>query len=54
LSNVLRRIDALEKTRLTTPRRRIDELYAIPLAYGLALLVIALLAGETLWMKVPA
>ncbi|MGZ5443281.1 MAG: VWA domain-containing protein [Thermoanaerobaculia bacterium] len=54
LSNVLRRIDALEKTRLTTPKReQIDELYAIPLAYGLALLAIALLAGETLWMKVP-
>jgi len=55
LSNVLRRIDALEKTRLTTPRReQIDELYAIPLAYGLAFFAMALLAGETLWMKVPA
>ncbi|HEX6097318.1 MAG TPA: VWA domain-containing protein [Thermoanaerobaculia bacterium] len=55
LSNVLRRIDALEKTRLTAPKReQIDELYAIPLAYGLALLALALLAGETLWMKVPA
>lgn len=55
LSNVLRRIDALEKTRLTTPRReQVDELYAIPLAYGLALLVVALLMGETLWIKVAA
>ena len=55
LSNVLRRIDALEKTRLTTPKReQIDELYAVPLAYGLALLALALLAGETLWMKVPS
>jgi len=55
LSNVLNRIDALEKTRLTAPKReQIDELYVYPLAYGLALLALALIAGETLWMKVPA
>ena len=55
LSNVLRRIDALEKTRLTTPKReQIDELYGMPLAWGLVLLALALLAGETLWMKVAA
>jgi Ca-activated chloride channel family protein len=55
LERVLKRIDALEKTRLTSPKReQVDELYVYPLAAGLALLVMALLAGETLWMKVPA
>ena len=55
LSSVLRRIDALEKTRLTAPKReQIDELYVVPLGWGLVLLVIALLAGETVWMKVAA
>lgn len=55
LSAVLGRIDALEKTRLTAPKReQIDELYVWPLAAGLALLGLALLAGETLWLKVPA
>lgn len=55
LSSVLRRIDALEKTRLTAPKReQIDELYVLPLAAGLALLVLALVAGETLWFKVMA
>ncbi|HET7434696.1 MAG TPA: VWA domain-containing protein [Thermoanaerobaculia bacterium] len=55
LSAVLKRIDSLEKTRLTSPKReQIDELYLWPLAAGLSLLVIALFAGETLWMKVPA
>ena len=53
LSNVLQRINALEKTRLTAPKReQIDELYVTPLAWGLALLAIAFLAGETVWMKV--
>jgi len=55
LARVLDRINALEKTRMTSPKReQIDELYGYPLAAGLALLVVALLAGETLWMKVPA
>lgn len=55
LSAVLTRIDALEKTRLTAPKReQVDELYVWPLAAGLALLGIALLGGETLWLKVPA
>jgi Ca-activated chloride channel homolog len=53
LSNVLRRIDALEKTRLTAPKQeQIDELYFLPLAVGVTLLAIALFLGETLWMKV--
>ncbi|HUR83305.1 MAG TPA: VWA domain-containing protein [Thermoanaerobaculia bacterium] len=55
LANVLDRIDALEKTRLTAPKReQIDELYFLPLAIGLSLLAIALVAGETVWMKVAA
>jgi Ca-activated chloride channel family protein len=55
LSAVLGRIDALEKTRLTAPKReQVDELYVWPLAAGLALLGLALLTGETLWLKVPA
>lgn len=55
LGNVLARIDQLEKTRLTAPRREdVDELYPYPLAAGLLLLALALLSGETLWMKVPA
>jgi Ca-activated chloride channel family protein len=55
LGRVLQRIDTLEKSRLTAPKReQIDELYVYPLAAGLALLVLALLSGETLWMKVPA
>lgn len=55
LARVLQRIDALEKTRLTSPKReQIDELYGYPLAAGLALLALALLGGETFWIKVPA
>ena len=55
LAGVLERIDALEKTRLTTPRReQVDELYIYPLVAGIVVLLAALLAGETVWMKVPA
>jgi len=53
LSRVLQRIDALEKTRMTSPKReQIDELYGYPLLAGLALLALSLLGGETVWMKV--
>jgi Ca-activated chloride channel homolog len=55
MSEVLLRIDRLEKTRLSAPKReQIDELYLWPLAAGLAVLALALLGGETLWLKVPA
>ena len=55
LSAVLRRIDALEKTRMTSPKReQIDELYLWPLGAGLALLALALFSGETFWLKVTA
>ena len=55
LGGVLQRIDALVKTRLTSPKReQVDELYVWPLGAGLALLALALLGGETIWMKVQA
>jgi Ca-activated chloride channel family protein len=55
MSDVLDRIDHLEKTRLTAPKsEKIEELYGLPLAAGVALLALALLSGETVWQKVPA
>jgi Ca-activated chloride channel family protein len=55
MGDVLTRIDALEKTRLTAPKtEKIDELYSMPLGVALALLSVALLGGETFWLKVPA
>src|SRR5215212_752690 len=53
--DVLQRIDQLEKSRLTAPKsEKVDELYVLPLAAGLALLALSLVGGETLWQKVPA
>src|SRR5437762_510577 len=53
MSAVLDRIDKLEKTRLTAPKsEKVDELYLPPLAGGFALFALALLGGETVWMKV--
>ena len=55
MSAVLDRIDKLEKTRLTAPKsEKIDELYLPPLAGGFALFALALLGGETVWMKVSS
>jgi Ca-activated chloride channel family protein len=55
MSEVLDRIDHLEKTRLTAPKsERIEELYGAPLAAGVAMLALALLSGETMWQRVPA
>lgn len=55
LANVLARIDALEKSRLVSPRReQVDELYGYPLVAGLLLLLLSLAGGETFWLKVPA
>ncbi len=55
MSNVLNRIDRLEKTRLTAPKsEKIDELYTGPLAAALGALALALLSGETLWQKISA
>jgi hypothetical protein len=40
---------------MTSPKQeQIEELYFAPLAIGMALLLLAIIAGETLWMKVPA
>jgi len=55
MGEVLDRINRLEKTRLAAPKsEKIDELYLPPLAGGFAIFALALLGGETLWMKVSA
>ncbi len=55
MSNVLDRIDKLEKTRLTAPKsEKVDELYTGPLAAALGALALALASGETLWQKLSA
>jgi len=55
MQDVLTRIDTLEKTRLTAPKsEKIEELYAGPLSLALGVLALALLAGETVFMRVPA
>ena len=55
MGEVLDRINKLEKTRLAAPKsEKIDELYLPPLAGGFAIFALALLGGETLWMKVSA
>jgi Ca-activated chloride channel homolog len=55
MAEVLDRINRLEKSRLTAPKsEKIDELYLPPLAGGFAVFVLALLGGETVWMKVSA
>lgn len=55
MSDVLNRIDKLEKTRLTAPKsEKVDELYTQPLAAALGALALALAAGETLWQKLSA
>jgi len=53
MSDVLDRIDHLEKTRLTAPKSEtIEELYGLPLAIGVIALALSLLSGETVWQKV--
>lgn len=55
LGSVLDTIDALEKSRLTAPKRRnIDERYRMPLAAGFFTILLAVMLGETLWLKLPA
>ena len=55
MSEVLDRIDRLEKSRLTGPKsERVEELYGTPLSAGLAMLALALMSGETLWQKISA
>lgn len=55
MQDVLGRIDTLEKSRLTAPKsEKIEELYSEPLTLALGVLALALLAGETVFMRVPA
>ena len=55
MGEVLDRINRLEKTRLAAPKsEKIDELYLPPLASGFAIFALAMLGGETLWLKVSA
>jgi Ca-activated chloride channel homolog len=55
MSDVLARIDTLEKTRLTAPKsEKVDELYFRPLAAGMIAFALSLLGGETLWLKLSA
>lgn len=55
MSDVLDRIDHLEKTRLTAPKSEtVEELYALPLTAGVLLFALSLLSGETVWQKVTA
>ncbi len=55
LGSVLDTIDRLEKSQLTAPKRRnIDERYKPPLAAGFFAILLAVLIGETLWLKLPA
>jgi Ca-activated chloride channel family protein len=55
LGNVLARIDQLEKSRLSAPKREnVRELYPLPLSWGLAAMAAALLLGESVWMRLPA
>jgi Ca-activated chloride channel family protein len=55
LEEVFRRIDELEKTSLDAPKvTTVRELYEAPLLIGLVLVVLGLMAGETVWMRLPA
>lgn len=55
LESVLDTIDKLEKSRLTAPKRRnIDERFRPPLAAGFLAVLLAVILGETLWLKLPA
>lgn len=54
LSQILNRIDQLETSRLTAPKRRIvHELYGRPLLAGIVLMVLSIAGGETVWMRLP-
>lgn len=55
MGEILQRIDKLEKSRLNAPRNeKVDELYARPLQWALAIVALSLLAGETMFAKVSA
>ncbi|HVR43958.1 MAG TPA: VWA domain-containing protein [Thermoanaerobaculia bacterium] len=55
LKEILATIDTLEKSRLAAPPDLVvEELYRPPLLAGLLLLALALVSGETLWMRLTA
>lgn len=55
MESILATIDRLERTRLAGPQaKKIEELHPRPLLWGLALLALAVLGGETVWLKLPA
>lgn len=55
MESILATIDRLERTKLAGPQaKKIEELHAQPLLWGMALLALALLGGETVWLKLPA
>ena len=55
MSDILQRINQLEKSRLNAPRNeKVEELYARPLEWALLLVALALLAGESVFVKVTA
>lgn len=55
LAQILRTIDALEKSRVSAPREpEVDELFVQPLAIAAALLLLSWVGGETIWMRLPA
>ena len=55
MSDILERIDRLEKSRLSAPKNeRVEELYLRPLIGSLVALLLAWLGGDTVWRKVPA
>lgn len=55
LSAILGRIDQLETSELTAPKRRVvHELYGRPLLIGMVLMILSIAGGETVWMRLPA
>ncbi|MBW3564702.1 MAG: VWA domain-containing protein [Acidobacteria bacterium] len=55
LEAVLDRIDELERSELEAPEHyRVEDRYFRPLTWGLALLFISALSGNTLWIRIPS
>lgn len=54
LGEILDRIDQLETSRLSAPKRQVvHELYRQPLLFGMILMVLSIIGGETIWMRLP-
>ncbi|HLJ75378.1 MAG TPA: VWA domain-containing protein [Thermoanaerobaculia bacterium] len=55
MSQILNRIDSLEKTKLMAPKsEKVNELYTGVLGAALGALALSLFSGETLWQKISA